>query len=50
MADDPKPQADKFRNPARELGCGEDEGAFEERVRQIAPKHEPRPKDDAGSD
>ncbi len=27
----PKPQADKFRDLARELGCDEDEKAFEER-------------------
>lgn len=29
----PKPQADKFREIARELECDEDEAAFEEKVR-----------------
>lgn len=40
MADpkDPRPQADKFRDLARELECDEDEAAFDERLRQIAPK------------
>ena len=34
----PKPQADKFRDLARELECDEDEKAFEEKVKRIAPK------------
>lgn len=40
MADlkDPKPQADKFRDLARELEADEDESHFEETVRKIAPK------------
>lgn len=44
MADpDPRPQADKFRDLARELEADEDEERFEEQVRRIAPK-EPPPK------
>lgn len=35
-ADDPKPQPDKFRDLARELGCDEDEAAFEDKVRRVA--------------
>jgi hypothetical protein len=30
-----KPQIEKFREAARELGCDDDESAFEERLRQI---------------
>ena len=41
--DAPKPQPDKFRDLARELGCGEDEAAFEETVRRVA--QAPRPPD-----
>ena len=41
MTDDPKPQADKFRDLARELECDEDEKAFEETVKRVAVK--PRP-------
>jgi hypothetical protein len=33
---DPKPQADKFRDLARELECDEDEVVFEEKVRKVA--------------
>ena len=29
-------QPDKFREAARELGCDEDEAAFEDKVRKIA--------------
>lgn len=36
MTDDIRPQADKFRDLARELECDEDEAAFEEKVRKIA--------------
>lgn len=32
-----KPQIDKFRELARELGCDDDEEAFDERLRKIAP-------------
>ena len=42
MADDPKPQADKFRDLARELECDEDEEAFKAAVRKIGTA--PRPK------
>jgi hypothetical protein len=38
MSEDRKPQADKFRDLARELECDEDDAAFEETVRQVAPK------------
>lgn len=31
-----KPQADKFRDMARELECDEDEAAFEDKVRKVA--------------
>ncbi len=30
-----KPQADKFREIARELECDEDEAAFEDKVRKM---------------
>ena len=33
-----KLQADKFIDKARELGCDEDEAAFEDRLRRIVPK------------
>lgn len=36
MTEAPKPQADKFRDLARELECDEDEAAFEEKVRKVA--------------
>lgn len=36
MTDAPKPQADKFRELARELECDEDEAAFEDKVRRVA--------------
>jgi len=35
-SDDPA-QIDKFRDLARELECDEDEAAFDERLKQIAP-------------
>jgi hypothetical protein len=35
MTDTPKPQADKFRDLARELEADEDEAAFEETVKKI---------------
>ena len=37
-----KPQADKFRDLARELGCDEDHDAFKAKLRKIAktpPQH-----------
>ena len=46
-----KPQPDKFRDLARELGCDEDEDAFKAKLRQIAkspPQHrEKQPGDKA---
>ncbi len=36
MPDDPKPQADKFADLARELECDEDEARFEETVKKVA--------------
>jgi RNA processing factor Prp31 len=36
-------QIDRFREKARELGCDEDEAAFDEKLRQIA-RHKPEPK------
>ena len=40
MADpkDPRPQADKFADLARELECDEDEDAFDERLKKLAQK------------
>jgi hypothetical protein len=43
---DPKPQADKFRDLARELECDEDEDAFKAKLREIAktpPQHREKP-------
>lgn len=37
-----KPQPDKFRDLARELGCDEDEVAWDERLRKVA-GHKPAP-------
>ncbi|HEX8365094.1 MAG TPA: hypothetical protein VF603_07410 [Allosphingosinicella sp.] len=31
-----KPQADKFKEAVRELGCDEDEARWEERLRKVA--------------
>ena len=44
-AEPPEPQSDKFRDLARELGCDEDEAAFEDTVRRVAkaPRTEPEP-------
>lgn len=36
MTEDTKPQADKFRDMARELEADENEAAFEEKVRRVA--------------
>ena len=36
MTDKPKPQADKFRELARELEAEDDEKAFEQKVRALA--------------
>ena len=36
MAEPDKSQADKFREAARELECGEDEARWDERLRKVA--------------
>lgn len=41
MAEEPKPQVDKFRDLARELEADEDEARFEETVRKVATPHKP---------
>ena len=33
-----KPQTQKFVDKARELGCDEDEAAFEKRLKRIVPR------------
>lgn len=45
MPDDPKPQADKFRDLARELEADEDPAHFEETVRKIAKAPAPKQPD-----
>ena len=40
MSNPEKPQSDKFRDLARELGCDEDEAAWDERLKQVA-AHKP---------
>jgi len=45
--DAPKPQVDKFRDLARQIGADEDEAAFKAKLRQIArtpPQHREKPK------
>jgi hypothetical protein len=42
-----EPQIDRFKELARELGCDEDEAAFEAALKKVAasahlPKHEPK--------
>jgi hypothetical protein len=44
---DETPQIDRFKELARELGCDEDEAAFDAALKKIAeraplPKHEPK--------
>jgi hypothetical protein len=46
-AQDEAPQIDRFKALARELGCDEDEAAFEAALKKVAeraplPKHEPK--------
>jgi hypothetical protein len=36
VAENPKSQADKFRELARALECDEDEAAFDERLKKLA--------------
>lgn len=46
MADpDPRTQAEKFADLARELECDEDEAAFDERLKKLAATA-PKPKSD----
>ena len=47
---DEKPQIERFREAARELGCEDDEERFWEKVVQVA-RHKPKDgsKDDKGS-
>jgi hypothetical protein len=39
--DDPKTQSDKFKEAARELGCDEDEGRWDERLKKVAKPKRP---------
>ena len=41
MAKEDKAQAEKFKEAARELGCDEDEGRWEERLRKVAQQKPP---------
>jgi hypothetical protein len=36
MPDDPRTQAEKFADLARELECDDDEAAFDERLKKLA--------------
>jgi hypothetical protein len=40
-------QVDRFIETARKLGCDEDEGAFEEKLKRVA-KARPKPKQQKG--
>ena len=42
---EPKPQSEKFKDLARDLEANEDEAAFEETLKRIAPKGPPTDKD-----
>ena len=54
MAKSVKPQVEKFREVARELGCDESEERFDEKLRAIAKKKpkspEPPQRRERGSD
>jgi len=43
---DEKPQIERFREAARELGCDNDEAAFDDKLRQIM-RAKPAPKSGA---
>lgn len=47
MSQKAKPQAEKFKEAARELGCDESEKAFDDKLRVIAKQkpREPAPKE-----
>lgn len=49
MADEPKPQLDKFKDLARELGADQNEKHFKDAVRKIAPKGPDLPADDVAA-
>lgn len=38
-----KTQSDSFKDAARELGCDDDEQAFEERLKRVAESPPPKP-------
>ena len=42
MPDSPKPQTDKFKEAAREIGADEDEARWDERLRKVV-KHRSAP-------
>jgi hypothetical protein len=47
LNEDPKNQHKRFKELARELGCDEDEAAFDQALKKVAesgpaPKHEPK--------
>jgi len=42
-------QIERFKETARQLGCDEDEAAFDEKLRQIA-RAKPKPADKAGGE
>jgi hypothetical protein len=42
--DDPRPQAEKFADLARELDCDDDDAAFDERLKKLAKAAPPAPK------
>ena len=41
MTDHRRPHCDKFKAPARELGCDEDEPCWYERLRKVAQQKPP---------
>lgn len=45
---DPRSQADKFRDLARELECDEDEARFDERVQRMVRAPLAQPKEEEG--
>jgi len=48
MAEEPKPQVDKFRDLARELEADEDEARFEETVKKVAKAPKPQTEESPG--
>lgn len=49
MTDEPETQDKKFRKMAKELGCDEDEAAFEDKVRKVARPKPPEPSGEPGA-